>query len=147
MPKNNSDYEVSQGKITQIDQSSNFDICYVEIVLQANTELSITINSTVSTGLKELPSPQNYLKCYPNPFNSSTTIEYSVKQHSPVELSIYNINGQKIKTLVHETKNQGKYSISWLGDSDKSNQVSAGVYFYEIISENFSSRKQMVFLK
>src|SRR5204862_573609 len=64
---------------------------------------------------------------YPNPFNPSTTIRYSLPTDSYVKLSIYNMLGQEISTLVNQRKGAGVYTVSW----DASN-VSSGVYFYRL---------------
>jgi len=72
------------------------------------------------------------LKNYPNPFNPETTISYSIPKESNVELSIYNIKGQKIRTLVKDKIDRGNHSIIWKGINDSGNSVSSGVYFYKL---------------
>ncbi len=70
---------------------------------------------------------------YPNPFNPSTTISFSVTQNSDfVTLEIYNIKGQKIKTLIHNEFAKGTHSIIWSGDDEFNKPVSSGVYLYRL---------------
>jgi len=69
---------------------------------------------------------------YPNPFNPSTTIEFSIQNSSKVELSIFNIKGQKIKTLVQNQLNEGLHSIIWNGNEESGNSVSSGIYYYKL---------------
>ncbi len=69
---------------------------------------------------------------YPNPFNPTTTIEFSIQNNSKVELAIYNIKGQKIKTLAQNDFNKGSHSIIWNGDNESGNPVSSGIYFYKL---------------
>ncbi len=147
MPGNHTNYQVTNCSLYQIDKSGEFNICYVYVDLKANSNINVTIKAIPSTGLNNIHIPGNQLRCFPNPFNSQTTIEYSISKDSIVELSIYNINGHKIKTLVNEHKKQGKYSINWAGNSDNTQTVSAGVYLYEIKAGDFISKKQMVLLK
>jgi len=72
------------------------------------------------------------LSCYPNPFNPSTTIYFSITKESNVELSIFNIKGQKVKTLVNDNLEKGNHSVVWLGKDEADKSVSSGVYFYKI---------------
>ena len=68
------------------------------------------------------------LNNYPNPFNPSTTINYFINQSGIVYISIYNLKGQKIKTLVNKYKEHGEYKIIWYGNDERNNCVSSGVY-------------------
>jgi len=81
----------------------------------------------------EIPSAIYNLTNYPNPFNPSTTIEFSIQNDSRVELSVYNIKGQKIKTLVNDNLTYGNYSINWNGTNERNESVSSGIYFYNLI--------------
>jgi len=69
---------------------------------------------------------------YPNPFNPSTSIEFSIKNNSEVKLTIYNIKGQKVKTLIHNEFAQGLHSIIWNGDDEFNKSVSSGIYYYQL---------------
>lgn len=72
------------------------------------------------------------LSIYPNPFNPSTTIEFSIQNDSNINLSIYNIKGQKIKTLVNNKFNEGSHSIIWNGEAESGKSVSSGIYYYSL---------------
>jgi len=72
------------------------------------------------------------LSNHPNPFNPSTTIEFSIQHNSKVELSIYNIKGQKIKTLAQNEFEKGSHSITWNGDDEFNNPVGSGIYYYKL---------------
>ncbi|MFC1898291.1 FG-GAP-like repeat-containing protein [Candidatus Cloacimonadota bacterium] len=84
---------------------------------------------------------------YPNPFNPSTTIEFSIQIDSNIELSVYNIKGQNIKTIVNNEFTKGSHSIIWNGNDDSGNSVSSGIYFYKLKSGNFEKTKKMLLLK
>jgi hypothetical protein len=87
---------------------------------------------------KEFVLDQNY----PNPFNPITTINFQLSAVSNVELSIYDMNGKIVETLVRESKSAGYYKVIW----DASN-VSSGIYFYRLQAGNFVETKKMVFMK
>ncbi|MCF7920745.1 MAG: T9SS type A sorting domain-containing protein [Candidatus Cloacimonetes bacterium] len=72
-------------------------------------------------------------KNYPNPFNPTTTISFSVPVESEVELIVYNVRGQKVKTLVSDILIRGKHSVIWNGDNESGTKTSSGVYFYNLI--------------
>ncbi|MBP7310207.1 MAG: T9SS type A sorting domain-containing protein [Candidatus Cloacimonetes bacterium] len=84
---------------------------------------------------------------YPNPFNPETTISYSVKENLPVNIEIYNLKGQKVKSLVKETKAAGNYKVAWNGTDDNNRPVSSGVYFFKMNAGKYSSTKKMIMMK
>ncbi|HNZ88447.1 MAG TPA: C25 family cysteine peptidase [Candidatus Cloacimonas acidaminovorans] len=85
--------------------------------------------------------------CYPNPFNPTTTISFSIKEKTPVELIIYNILGQKVRTLVNQPLEPGEHSIVWNGTDNKGRSVASGIYFYRMKAGNYSETKKMVLKK
>jgi len=84
---------------------------------------------------------------YPNPFNPETTIGYSVKTPSRVIITIYNLKGEKVRTLVNETKGNGFYSAKWNGKDESGKAVTSGVYLYRMQADNYVSTKRMMLMK
>jgi hypothetical protein len=85
---------------------------------------------------------------YPNPFNPVTTIKYSIKERAQVSLTIYNAAGQVVKKLVDEVQSPVVVqSVTWDGRNDAGQSVASGVYFYKLVTKNFSQTKKMVLLK
>jgi len=74
----------------------------------------------------------NLFQNYPNPFNPTTTISFSIIEDSNIELSIYNIKGQKVKQLVSDQLSAGQHSVVWDGDDESGKLVSSGVYLYKL---------------
>jgi len=72
------------------------------------------------------------LNNYPNPFNPTTIIEFSIQKEAKVDLVIFNIIGQKIKTLVHNEFIKGVHSTIWNGDDESGKLVSSGIYYYKL---------------
>jgi hypothetical protein len=100
-----------------------------------------------STENEEVPQPQITMYNHPNPFNPTTTINYSLKQNSKVSLTIYNIKGQKVKTLVSDKLSAGQHSVVWVGEDDSGNSVSSGIYFYKLKTGDFMETKKCLLLK
>jgi len=83
---------------------------------------------------------------FPNPFKQSTAIDYQISEKRLVNLSVYNIAGQKVKTLINEIINPGFYRVKWDGRDDKGQKVAGGVYFYRFTSDKKYTVKKMVVL-
>ncbi|MCC7431884.1 T9SS type A sorting domain-containing protein, partial [bacterium] len=84
---------------------------------------------------------------YPNPFNPSTKIDFSIPSREKVELEIFNVLGQQVKTLVSKSLPSGNHSILWNGTDKNGNLVSSGIYFYRIKAGDFTQTRKMTFLK
>ncbi len=82
----------------------------------------------------QLPMTSYQLSNYPNPFNPTTTISFNIsrKDAKHAEIIIYNIKGQKIKTIVNQKLEQGLHQIIWDGKNDNNQYVASGVYFYKL---------------
>lgn len=103
--------------------------------------LELTPNAT---GIKTHSQPLNnfaLLINYPNPFNNSTKIEFSVPKKSFVTLEILNINGEKIRTLLNESIPSGNHSVIWNGRDDRNAIVASGVYFCRLKGLKIKMRK------
>jgi hypothetical protein len=100
------------------------------------------------TGTTEVPQYVNSLaQNFPNPFNPSTTIRYSIRERGHVTLKIYNVAGQLVTTLVNDQMNPGEYTVQWDGLNGVGNPVASGVYFYRLVTEDFMDAKKMVIMK
>jgi hypothetical protein len=84
---------------------------------------------------------------YPNPFNPETTLSFSIKEKGRVVLEVFNIKGQKIRSLINEEMNPGFYDIVWDGNNENNMPVGSGMYFYRLQHKEFSSVKKMILLK
>ena len=84
---------------------------------------------------------------YPNPFNFETEIEYQIMDPQKVTLTIYNVNGSIIKTLLNDSKEYGYKSIRWDGRDNMGRSVSSGIYFYRLQTANFSFTKKAILIK
>ena len=84
---------------------------------------------------------------YPNPFNPSTSIAYSIPINTSVSLKIYSLLGKEILTLVNEVKTQGEYSVQWDAKNSLGNKVPSGIYFYKLVTRDFTQTKKMILLK
>jgi len=84
---------------------------------------------------------------YPNPFNPVTTLRYDIPENSHVTVTIYDMLGREVKTLINHTQDAGYRSIIWNATNDYDKPVSAGIYLYQIQAGEYISTKKMVLLK
>ena len=97
--------------------------------------------------LENIPSIFSLSQNYPNPFNPVTKLDYNLPLRSKVNISIYNVLGQEIKTLVNEVKEYGYHSTIWNGQDNLGRDMSSGVYFARIISQGFTKTRKMLLVK
>ena len=87
------------------------------------------------------------LKSFPNPFNPETKIAFNLPKSSRIKLEIYNIKGQKVKTLVNEVLPAGEHSAIWNGRDSNDKRVSSGIYFYKLEAGDYQEVRKMLLLK
>ena len=97
----------------------------------------------------EIPKPYGLHQNYPNPFNPSTEISFMLKESSIGELSIYNVKGQKIKTLfTNESIPKDELIINiWNGKDESGKEVSTGVYYYKLMTTKGNFVRKMILLQ
>jgi hypothetical protein len=95
----------------------------------------------------ELPSRYSLSQNYPNPFNSSTRISFDLYEDALVELTVYDLLGRKVSTLVDQYLTVGNHDVTWNGRSDKGENMASGVYFYRLQAGEFSETKRMLLMK
>ena len=84
---------------------------------------------------------------YPNPFNPETAIRYQLTVNSDVQLAIYDLLGQQVKTLVSESQPAGSYEIQWNGTGQSGKNVASGVYLYRLETAGFSATRKLVLMR
>ncbi len=84
---------------------------------------------------------------YPNPFNPETKISFTLAQDSEVKITVYNIRGQLVTTLLSEKLSGGRHSVIWNGRDNRNRRVGSGVYLYRLESENYQATRKMLMLK
>jgi hypothetical protein len=95
----------------------------------------------------EIPGSYELGDNYPNPFNPSTTIQFGVPEAGATSIVIYNILGQKVRTLTDEFRVAGRYQVTWEGTDDAGHHVGSGMYLYRLQSNQTTIVKKMVLVK
>jgi photosystem II stability/assembly factor-like uncharacterized protein len=127
-----------------IDTASNR--VYAAVFSLNDNEMGIYILDSSSTSVDDFTdkSPDMILlnSNYPNPFNHSTTITYTISRRTNVRLEIYDLLGRKIETLVDEIKDRGVHKHIW-----NARNVSSGVYFFRFITEDFNQTRRILLIR
>ena len=114
----------------------------IEVRFSDNMELH-----KVDLTFRNIPDEFALLQNVPNPFNPVTSIQYRLPEQAHVLLSVYDILGRKVRTLVNETRDSGTYSVRWNGTTDSGEAVGSGVYIYELTTPQFISTRKMIIIK
>ena len=123
-----------------------------------NKEAQVSLNGTAyinnnnaqtlnTLTVAEIPTQFGLNQNYPNPFNPSTTIKYQIPEATHVTLTIYDLKGQVVKTLVNTNQEARNYSIVWDGRNNFGQQLASGVYFYRIDAGKFNATKKLMLMK
>ena len=128
---------------------SNNQLCppYPSCIEDYVGEQNTTDCEQVSIIDETLPITYNLHNAYPNPFNPITTLQYDIPENANVNITIYDMMGRQVKTLVNGSQTAGYHSIQWNATNDRNEPVSAGVYLYSIEAGEFVQTKKMVLLK
>ncbi|GAB4365567.1 MAG: hypothetical protein Kow0042_04880 [Calditrichia bacterium] len=139
--------------VTSIIQILDISPVIMEVTNEVS-EMEVTPLFSIihSTAIDEpggkLPSRFELIQNYPNPFNSRTIISYKLPLKGHVLLQIYNVLGQKVKTLVDKNQTASEYSIYWDGKNDRGESVDSGVYLYQLkVGYEFSQTKKLLLLR
>ena len=105
-------------------------------------------NGLSAVGDSNLPGVTVLGKAHPNPFNPSTTIEFSLAQGSHARVDVYSIDGKYVCTLVNEMKSSGSHQISWTGVNSTGEPVASGAYFFRLVtSSGYQQTGRMTLVK
>jgi len=128
--------------------SGNYDY-NVKVVYDGGFEsdASNTVNVIHVDAGNQVAAATALLGNYPNPFNPTTEISFSLKQAGNVQIDVFNIKGEKVKTLVNEHMDAATHTVTWNGNDDENNTVTSGVYFYKMQANGFTSTKKMIMMK
>jgi len=120
-----------------------------EITARTGDNIDIPVNSEEITDSPDdiIPFKTSLEGCYPNPFNPTTNLAFSLKEDAPVTLMIFNVRGQKVKTIIEDVLPAGFYQYSWHGRDDNNQPVSSGVYFYKMQTPDYTKVKKAILLK
>ncbi len=152
---------------TLLENFSRFilDLDYQTVISQQSNTFTVQLDKSLPTrrlkiilgtqrfaeqndaGIPLMPIEFALLQNYPNPFNPETTIRYQIAEPGRVVLEIYNLLGQKVKTLVDEQKQRGVHTAQWDGEDVLGRSVSSGVYIYRLRSGELTAMRKLILVR
>ena len=135
---------VSNNQINYANTTLELEAGYESFSIPVSFGLSLSTNQH---GDNIIPLKNALHQNYPNPFNPTTSIPFDIIKNDKVRLSIYNVKGEMVRTLVNSYLDPGSYEVRWNGRSDSGVNLSAGMYFIELKGTNFRETNKMIYLK
>jgi len=151
------DIQPGEGQMVQVAFTPTEPIIYSSnfFVISNDSEMDTLIVPVSGVGIMlarieldaQLPHILVLYPNYPNPFNPVTTLRYDLPEQTHVNITIYDMLGRQVKTLINHTQDAGYRSVIWNATNDYGKPVSAGIYLYQIQAGDYISTKKMVLLK
>ncbi|MDQ7818088.1 MAG: FlgD immunoglobulin-like domain containing protein [Melioribacteraceae bacterium] len=153
--------KIENGKVTiamaGLEPLKDGSIAYLSLRI-INKEANATIfgNANLNDGysaalnsvtVREIPTEFALSQNYPNPFNPTTSIKFAIPENANVQLNIYNMLGQKVRTIMDGMQDAGYYTVNWDGTNDLGSKVSSGIYIYRISAGKYNATMKMNLLK
>ena len=134
------------------DTNETLNDCMLKMVWDGGEATSSAFSIVPSTSVEEdndtsYPGTFRLAQNYPNPFNNSTEIEYGLPKDANVNITVYNLSGQKVAILVDENRNAGYHTVSWAGRDNSGKRVPSGVYFLRFDAGQHSATGKLLLIK
>ena len=114
--------------------------------LTVDGQESIQVNA-IDHDISELPKSFKLYRNFPNPFNPTTTIKFAIPKHTMVNLTVYNMLGQKVAELMNKECGAGIYEAQWNGRNSDGETAPTGIYLYSIKADGFRKTYKMILMK
>jgi len=129
----------------------NFGLSNVKTSLKGQGKVTLakevpSLELTVS-GSSTIPAVFSLSPNYPNPFNPSTRFDIGVPRTAEVTVTVYDLLGQEVRTLLHDVKAAGTYTVEWNGLTSNNTAATSGMYFVRMTSDKFTSVRKIVLMK
>jgi hypothetical protein len=145
LPTGGASYHDINSAVNSINRG--FDKCRFVVSCGRSTALTAFQPKAASAAGAVVPTEFALDQNYPNPFNPATNISFSLSQEDNVDLSVYNILGHRVITLVSGLQPAGRYTVTWDGRDSRGNSVATGIYFSRLIVSNRKATRKMLLLK
>lgn len=133
---------------TKIDNNQSGYVLIEAIDMEGNSVMCDPVYTTLS---EVTPDGYKLMQNYPNPFNPTTTIHFNVDAGNSgvanVKLTIYDLSGREVKTLINEPMQSGQYAVKWDGTNSHGKVVAGGVYIYRMVAGDFVATRKMILMK
>jgi len=140
-------YRIAEVVVRSRDGHIGFEVEEAILADDYSREVRPRVMVGVAEGASRLPKTFALFQNIPNPFGGNTVIKYALPKDVDVELTIYNIAGQKVRTLVNGHEQAGYRTVKWDGRDDAGRRVAPGVYFYKLKAGKFEATKKLTLVR
>lgn len=126
----------------KLDNINIYNYPHAQLIPKDSTTTAIDNESDI-----KIPGRYSLSQNYPNPFNPSTEIIFSIAKHEKVSLTVYDVLGRKVITLVDDDLFPDEHKIVWNGKDDSGKSVASGIYMYQLTTDNYSKVRKMILMK
>ena len=139
----------SRSEYFYVDENVEIGNQYEYRIADVSYTGTITYLKTVEIEFTDNLFPKNFTlnNAYPNPFNPVTQIRYGLPEQSKVIITLFDISGRKVKTLINTDQEAGWYDIQWNGNDEQNRKVSSGMYLYKMTAENFTQVRKILLIR
>lgn len=137
----------AETKYTFTDETVQPGETYSYRLSHVDTKGHVTVNAVISITLDALPECTELLPACPNPFNPVTKISYQLATTGPVEISVYDLIGRKVSTLLNQEQNAGNYIVYWNGKNASGQQAASGTYILRMIAEDVTKIQKVLLMR
>jgi endoglucanase len=130
--------------VSEYGPLDNKQIWFDNIMITNQDTATVLEKGTLGVDHQLVSANHNSLQLMPNPMRGSTTISYSLSESSPVWISIYNLNGQKVKDLVQKSLPEGTYSLQWFGDDNNGEMLPGGIYICKLTTDKYQEYCKLI---
>lgn len=136
-------------EIVKIDPQMLYDTAgrLLDRELIYNSLESVVLMSRNDLKTSEKPSSYELFQNFPNPFNATTKIHYTLPQRSEIQITVHDVRGRMVKELYNGEQNTGYHSLIWDGTNDNGINVGSGLYVYKIKSTHYNETKKMILIR
>ncbi len=138
-------FDASEGDVLDVEEAVTFEPDMIRGRVVAPYPMTVGATGAGSDDL--VPSVTALYGNHPNPFRGGTVVRYSLKEAGHVAIEVYNLKGERVRTLVDARREPGAYLVDWDGRDGSGATVSSGVYFCRMVTEGYTTTSQMVLIK
>ena len=120
---------------------------FYDETLAAHDPTASLPTAIAETSSTNLPQRHTLEQNFPNPFNGSTAIRFTLGEAQYVELSVYNLSGQRVTTLVQSTESAGTHTIQWNGRDGRGHDLASGAFFYRLRADEWQETRRLLLLR
>lgn len=148
MPAGAAGFAVDGGTLTQVDQTGDFSICYVQVDIPASGTLPVTlrVDSEAAAG-ETTPAVSRLLSAHPNPFNPRTEIAFALDHDAACRLTIFDLKGRQVAVLADSTLGPGTHSFTWQATDENGADLPSGIYFAGLQVDQYSETRKLTLVR